>query len=105
MKRTMFSFLTLIVLAGLAGCAHHARHSCGKCATPTEACSSSEADSEECNAPRRRCRLCQGRGCKECCEQQVAAPAGPAIGAITYPYYTTRGPRDFLAKNPRSIGP
>ena len=24
---------------------------------------------------------------------------------ITYPYYTTRGPRDFLAKNPPSIGP
>jgi hypothetical protein len=26
----------------------------------------------------------------------------PAVG---YPYYTTRGPRDFLAKNPPSIGP
>ncbi len=30
---------------------------------------------------------------------------GPASGAVTYPYYTTRGPRDFLASNPRSIGP
>jgi hypothetical protein len=30
---------------------------------------------------------------------------GPPSGAITYPYYTTRGPRDFLAENPRSIGP
>ncbi len=28
-----------------------------------------------------------------------------ATGAITYPYYTSRGPRDFLATNPRSIGP
>ena len=28
-----------------------------------------------------------------------------ATGAITYPYYTCRGPRDFLATNPRSIGP
>jgi hypothetical protein len=34
-----------------------------------------------------------------------AAQAGPATGAVTYPYYTTRGPRDFLAKNPPSIGP
>jgi hypothetical protein len=32
-------------------------------------------------------------------------PAGPPTGAVAYPYYTTRGPRDFLAKNPASIGP
>jgi hypothetical protein len=32
-------------------------------------------------------------------------PAGPPTGAVAYPYYTTRGPREFLAKNPPSIGP
>jgi len=31
--------------------------------------------------------------------------SGPPTGQVAYPYYTTRGPRDFLAKNPRSIGP
>jgi hypothetical protein len=31
--------------------------------------------------------------------------AGPPSGSTTYPYYTNRGPRDFLARNPRSIGP
>ena len=31
--------------------------------------------------------------------------AGPPTGATTYPYYTNRGPRDYLARNPRSIGP
>lgn len=31
--------------------------------------------------------------------------AGPPTGSTTYPYYTTRGPRDFLARNPRDIGP
>lgn len=34
-----------------------------------------------------------------------AAYSGPATGAVTYPYYTTRGPRDFLANNPSDIGP
>jgi hypothetical protein len=34
-----------------------------------------------------------------------SAYAGPPSAGVTYPYYTTRGPRDFLAKNPRSIGP
>jgi hypothetical protein len=32
-------------------------------------------------------------------------PAGPPSGAVAYPYYTTRGPRDFLARRPPSIGP
>ena len=34
-----------------------------------------------------------------------SAFAGPPTGAVAYPYYTTRGPRDFLAKSPRGIGP
>jgi hypothetical protein len=31
--------------------------------------------------------------------------AGPPSGGVTYPYYTNRGPRDYLAKNPRGVGP
>ena len=32
--------------------------------------------------------------------------ADPGIGGVAaYPYYTTRGPRDFLDRNPQSIGP
>jgi hypothetical protein len=34
-----------------------------------------------------------------------AGPSGPPTGAVAYPYYTNRGPRDFLADNPPSIGP
>ncbi|MEM8865877.1 MAG: hypothetical protein AAGF31_10075 [Planctomycetota bacterium] len=30
---------------------------------------------------------------------------GPPVGQVAYPYYTTKGPRDFLMKNPPSIGP
>lgn len=30
---------------------------------------------------------------------------GPPMGAVAYPYYTLHGPRDFLARCPRSIGP
>lgn len=33
------------------------------------------------------------------------APNGPPTGTVAYPYYTTRGPRDFFAANPPSIGP
>ena len=32
-------------------------------------------------------------------------PAGGPVGLYAYPYYTIRGPRDFLVDNPPSIGP
>lgn len=32
-------------------------------------------------------------------------PKGPETATVAYPYYTLRGPRDFLARNPPSIGP
>jgi len=32
------------------------------------------------------------------------APTGAPVGANAYPYYTTRAPRDFLMKNPPTIG-
>ncbi len=51
-------------------------------------------------------RPSHGRGCPHCRDRGPAVKdPGPAVGAVTYPYYTVRGPRDFLAKNPRSIGP
>jgi hypothetical protein len=117
MKRAMFSVLTLIVLAGLTGCAtQHGRHPLmagnGTCAPAAEGCQPSGATCEAscdngCASDEdpgcRTCRLRRGRPCREQ-EQEVAAP-GPATGAVTYPYYTVRGPRDFLAKGPSSIGP
>lgn len=41
----------------------------------------------------------------EASDYAAVTPAGPPSGAVAYPYYTTRGPRDFLAKCPPSIGP
>ncbi len=33
-----------------------------------------------------------------------AAGSGVPTAAVAYPYYTTRGPRDFLVNNPPTIG-
>ena len=42
-------------------------------------------------------------------QSHLGAYPGPADGpptpTVTYPYYTTRGPRDFLRDDPPSIGP
>lgn len=37
--------------------------------------------------------------------QQQMGPPGPPTPTYGYPYYTIRGPRDFLVDNPPSIGP
>jgi hypothetical protein len=47
------------------------------------------------------CRL-GGAGGQHGCFQPYS---GPQAAAVAYPYYTTRGPRDFLMNNPPSIGP
>ncbi|MCE5267092.1 MAG: hypothetical protein LLG00_04325 [Planctomycetaceae bacterium] len=111
MKRAIFLVLTVVVLVGLTGCVGHGRRAwkCGGESVEATDCPNNASvgnyDPEQVGP----CRACGGRGCKLCRDRCRAgnAPAdtGPASAAITYPYYTTRGPRDFLAKNPQSIGP
>ena len=36
--------------------------------------------------------------------REYVGPQGPSTGAVAYPYYTTRGPRDFFVDNPQTIG-
>jgi len=110
MKRAMLSTLTLIVLAVLVGCtAHHRGRPCA-CANGDGVQATEDGQCpDECTCPvkKHRCPLCALGARRHAGEEEdaAAAAAGPAAGAVTYPYYTTRGPRDFLAKNPPSIGP
>ena len=54
---------------------------------------------------------CGQRGCRDCgpmASRRAARNAyypGEPTGTVAYPYYTNRGPRDFLARDPGSIGP
>jgi len=113
MKRAMLSLLAVVFVAGLVGCVNqHGRRpwACmgGSCAQAPENCQSCDESSSEGYfnpGSGRCCRECGGRGCHLCrraCEGQTA---GPSSATVAYPYYTTRGPRDFLANNPPSIGP
>ena len=115
MKRTIFSVLAVVVLAGLTGCiTQHGRRpwNCmgGSCAQSPENCQSCEDCDNGRDPGRLRCRNCGGRGARRGLDDgqgldNGVVESGPPTGTVTYPYYTTRGPRDFLAKNPRSIGP
>ena len=46
---------------------------------------------------------CLGHGAGHALESQPFV-AGPPTAQTAYPYYTIRGPRDFLVDNPPSIG-
>jgi hypothetical protein len=123
MKRPLFFLLAVTALAALTGCAQD-HVSCqsqpqgitgllsGSCATSPETC-------QGCGALG-RCRLLAGlKLCDQCAAGDPAGrlrcalhgrrdrtpTPGPPVGAVTYPYYTVRGPRDFLARDPRPIGP
>lgn len=95
MKRLVLSLVAAALLGGLAGCAHRGVGRLIDCGplSPLRAC-------------RPVCQVCQGPGCHACRGGTGRRANTPdPMGAVTYPYYTLRGPRDFLASDPRSIGP
>jgi len=56
------------------------------------------------------CAAC-GRPAPSCCccansgDQNYNFNPGPPVAQTAYPYYTVRGPRDFLLDNPPNLGP
>jgi len=124
MKCVIYTILAVIVLTSLTGCLsgrgrRPAACTAGSCAQAPENCASCSCsgpvDNSEDPNQQAPCRACGGRGCRLCRggidgrdgdgDGSEGFTAGPPTGAVAYPYYTTRGPRDFLARNPQSIGP
>jgi hypothetical protein len=50
------------------------------------------------------CQCCPFCGCGPSGDQNYNFNPGPPVAQTAYPYYTLRGPRDFLLGNPPSIG-
>jgi hypothetical protein len=126
MKRAFLILMAGIAVAGLAGCAADGcRDSGGKhllgchqgtCASAPETCASCGGGRQGCGDP--NCPNCGGdpRGGGDGRDGPLArqraefnayhgGQPGPLTGAVAYPYYSVRGPRDFLARDPASIGP
>jgi hypothetical protein len=120
MKRAMFPVLTVLVLFSLAGCA---RLRCGSggyadgccadrgccsagCQSGRPCCDDPNNCNDACPCGQKHCRwTCRLFGHHSCAAKPRPEVATGPIGAVAYPYYTVRGPRDFLAKNPTTIGP
>ncbi len=82
MRHAFFILAATAVMAAISGCA------CNNCCNT-------------CNNSSGMHRAAAGR---EPAQAQAQQGGGPG-GVVSYPYYTTRGPRDFLETHPQSIGP
>jgi hypothetical protein len=132
MKRLMLAWVGVFALVTSSGCCCLDRlwcHHWGWC--PWGGCGE-EACGEACGAGGECATGCGDSGCTTCGPagmhaghgmighhhqhapgqghfgtdaRAMAGAGGPPTGAVAYPYYTNRGPRDFLAENPPSIGP
>jgi hypothetical protein len=58
-----------------------------------------------CSGPAPGCSCCPCCGCGPSGDQNYNFNPGPPVAQTAYPYYTLRGPRDYLLGNPPSIGP
>jgi hypothetical protein len=81
MKRALVTLLAVGLIAGIVGCCNAPVNGAAQTCDPRTGCLGLGAGGADSFVP------------------------GPPTGAITYPYYTLRGPRDFLASDPRTIGP
>jgi len=103
MKRALFMLLAVGLLVGVVGCqsgsvGRFRAALFGSCEDCPATCQSVD-DCDGCDGS-----VAGDPGCRLGSRGRPADPVPPS-GVITYPYYTTRGPRDFLARDPRSIGP
>ncbi|MCA9100978.1 MAG: hypothetical protein R3C10_03005 [Pirellulales bacterium] len=121
MKRLMFLAVAAAMLSLNSGCylLDHVFACCHGCGPYHSGCN----DCDSCGSCGGGCGGgcvdggCVDGGCASCGMGGLHAgrggPGGPYVtgpddsmgGVVTYPYYTVRGPRDYLAKAPRSIGP
>jgi hypothetical protein len=86
MRRILPLLTAALLLAATAGCCMY-KPACGTCQQAPETCQN-----------------CDG-GCRRCCCGGPGDGAANGAATVAYPYYTTRGPRDFLDRSPSSIGP
>jgi hypothetical protein len=98
MKRLIFVLAAGVLTVAATGCFHHnirqddpalGHHGCRECGAFGGLAGKSQG-------------LHETRGWRH--QPIETEPAGPPTATVAYPYYTTRGPRDFLAPNPPSIG-
>lgn len=105
MNRLLWIASVAFVLAGSTGCSHlHTRGGCPTCGPHAgrQGCVAGPLGWQQ-GGLNYSGHLAPGHRAAHQLQNQPFNP-GPPTGTVAYPYYTHRGPRDFLLDNPPSIG-
>lgn len=97
MKRILLAITSAMLLCASTGCFHHGAHRGGGCGTGDCGGLLGRMSGGRGGGP-----MHELRGWRH--QQPELGPAGPPVGTYAYPYYTLRGPRDFLVDDPPSLG-
>ncbi len=102
MKRPWLALcLATVMVANVGCCLSRCGSPCSSCGTPN--CHDCRNEGPECGGHGcgiRGALAARGRCADGACED---GPAGPPAATVSYPYYTVRGPRDFLSSNPGGV--
>jgi len=98
MKRALLAIVSALLLSASTGCFHNAAR-CGD-----GACGGGGRQGllGALGGGRMAQAVHESQGWRA--QRPELGPAGPPTGTTAYPYYTLRGPRDFLMANPPSLG-
>lgn len=116
MKRALFASMMIAALGLAAEClagGHGHSNTCpeGDCPTCKPGLFHRHGKlfhSKTCDDCGKHCGLfhkCKARRSSRRVSDEELGYGAPPSAQVTYPYYTNRGPRDFLDPNPRGIGP
>lgn len=119
MKHVLFPCVAMSLIAMTAGCQPFCRGRHAPSGAQTAAVEQQPAPAQQAPAQGQAAQQAEpcpvhGFACPPVCQHRLAAHharggeafnPGPPVGQVTYPYYTVRGPRDFLQKSPTPIGP
>lgn len=111
MKRLLLVAVAATILASSTGCCLIDRLFFVRRCYPLTGQGGCQAMCSRCGAGVRECRCGHANGgyIGQARRNREAAYdgyySGQTHGAVAYPYYTTRGPRDYFADDPQSIGP
>jgi len=97
MRRVLLALAATLLVTGFCGC-HTLQTGCGDCG-----CASCDGGSGSSGLARALATMATLHGRNS--QHNFNGPHGPPTAQTTYPYYTLRGPRDFLLDDPPGIGP
>lgn len=103
MRRALLALSAVLLIASSTGCSLTNGTGCRNCYADRLRGMQSDARRGD-NCPPNLASHHHGQDLPAQYTGPYTGPVGPETATVTYPYYTLRGPRDFLVNDPPNIG-